>query len=175
MVTNKHVYCTELHTCNLQVCRAWSLQSCSLHNSCFFAKFFLVTLLNLFTMSKSKDPRYFLLDTVPTDDDKVMTGARLPTARQVLLCFLAHHSSEGNTRRQAANLTVQTVLPFYERARIMTLAQHKMAEEVLKVFDEMKPCSSTRENQCGEVQQLQGQTQQNNEVLAKKCSRKNYK
>ena len=104
----------------------------------FFAQFFLVTLLNLFTMSKSKDPRYFLLDTVPTDDDTVITGARLPTARQVLLCFLAHHSSEGNTRRQAANLTVQTVLPFYERARIMTLAQHKMAEEVLKVFDEMK-------------------------------------
>ena len=41
-------------------------------------------------------------------------------------------------RRQAANITVQSVLPFYERSRIITLAKHKMAEEVLKVFDEMK-------------------------------------
>ena len=32
--------------------------------------------------SRAKDPRCFLLDTVPTSDDKLLTGAKLPTRRQ---------------------------------------------------------------------------------------------
>ena len=39
--------------------------------------------------SKSKGPRQLQLGTAVTDDDKVITGSRLPTSRQVLLCLLA--------------------------------------------------------------------------------------
>ena len=87
--------------------------------------------------STSIDRHHFLLGTKPTDDDKVMNGARLPTSRQVLLCFMAHHS-ETVTVREAANITTDTVLLFYQRARIPTIATTKMAAAIIKLFMEMK-------------------------------------
>ena len=77
------------------------------------------------------------LNHLPTDDDKTITGSRLPTAHQVLLCFLAHHQT-ASSKREAANKTVETVKHFYNRARIPTLLDHKMVEEVEKLFDDMK-------------------------------------
>ena len=85
---------------------------------------------------RSKGTRFFLLGTMPTDD-KTITGSRLPTAHQDLLCFLAHHQT-ASSKREAANKTVETVKHFYNRARIPTLLDHKMAEEVEKLFDDMK-------------------------------------
>ena len=67
-------------------------------------------------MSKLRDPRFFLLDTNPTEADKQIQGSRLPTIRQVLLCFLSHHASK--KKRDAANDTVKAVLPLYQKARI---------------------------------------------------------
>lgn len=87
---------------------------------------------------RERDPRYFILETVATPDDKQITGSRLPTVKQVLLCFLAHHAEAGVTIRDAANATVETVQPFYSRARVPTLLSHKMAEEIEKLFKEMK-------------------------------------
>ena len=86
---------------------------------------------------RNKGTRLSLLGTMPTDDDKTITGSRLPTAHQVLLCFLAHHQTS-SSKREAANKTVETVKHFYNRARIPTLLDHKMAEEVEKLFDDMK-------------------------------------
>ena len=86
---------------------------------------------------RNKGTRFFLLGTMPTDDDKTITGSRLPTAHQVLLCFLAHHQT-ASSKREAANKTVETVKHFHNRARIPTLLDHKMAEEVEKPFDDMK-------------------------------------
>ena len=92
-------------------------------------------------MSKSKDPRYFLLQTMPTEDDRTITGCRLPTTRQVLLCFLAYHDSKNNksTIRDAANAAVDAVLPFYERARVPHINSWKMAERIEKLFHSMLP------------------------------------
>lgn len=87
-------------------------------------------------MSKLRDPRCFVLETIPIEADQEIHGSKLPTVRQVLLCFLSHHTLK--TKRAAANTTVKTVLPFYLRAKIDTLKSNKMAEEVLKVFEEMK-------------------------------------
>ena len=86
---------------------------------------------------REKDSRYFLLGTVASEDDKQIRGSRLPTVKQVLLCFLAHHSDADVKIREAANATIQTVQPFYSRARVPMLAPQKMAEEVEKLFQEM--------------------------------------
>ena len=86
-------------------------------------------------MTNVKDGRFFLLDTIPTDDDKKIKGSKLPTTHQVLLCFLAHHKTL--TKREAANKTVEISKHIYDCARIPTL-QHKMAEEVEKLFNDMK-------------------------------------
>ena len=86
--------------------------------------------------SRNKGTRFFLLGTMPTDD-KTITGSQLPTAHQVLLCFLAHHQT-ASSKCEAANKTVETVKHFYNCARIPTLLDHKMAEEVEKLFDDMK-------------------------------------
>jgi len=50
---------------------------------------------------------------------KEIQGYKLPTVCQVLLCFLAHHTSK--TNRDAANETVKTVVPFYLKAEIDTI------------------------------------------------------
>ena len=88
--------------------------------------------------SKSKGPRQLLLGTAVTDDDKVITGSRLPTSRQVLLCLLAHHADNTVTLREAANIPADTVRTFYEKARVATLSHHKMAEAIISLFDDMK-------------------------------------
>ena len=88
-------------------------------------------------MSRYNCPHYFLLGSTPTEDDLSITGAKLPTVRQVLLCFLASHASPV-TVRAAAKATLVKVLPFYDKARIPTLNPVKMEEEVLKLHTEMK-------------------------------------
>ena len=72
-------------------------------------------------MSRYNSPHYFLLGSTPTEDDLSITGAKLPTVRQVLMCFLASHASP-MTVRAAAKATVLKVLPFYDKARIPTLS-----------------------------------------------------
>ena len=96
--------------------------------------------------AKKKDPRYFLLDTVPTAQDKIISGCRLPTRKQVLLCFIAHKEDlwkndskkENKVMRGAANETMQLVSSFYEKANIPTLAPNKISEEILKLYEEFK-------------------------------------
>ena len=90
-------------------------------------------------MSRHSDPRYFLLGSIPGEEDKVITGSRLPTVRQVLFNFLAFHSNDSKiTVRDAANITVSNVIPFYERARVPHLPPNKMAEEVIKIYEDMR-------------------------------------
>lgn len=88
------------------------------------------------TKAKAKTTmRYNLLDTIPCPTDKDINSSKLPTAKQVLLCFLAH--LEDNPSRNAANITAQAVLNIYQKARIPALQLHKIAEEVLKLHDKM--------------------------------------
>ena len=80
------------------------------------------------------DCHHFLVGTIPTDDDKtIKSGAWLPTSQQVLLYFMAHHSATV-TVREAANITTDTVLLFYQKARIPTIANTKMAAAIIKLF-----------------------------------------
>ena len=90
-------------------------------------------------MSRNSDPRYFLLGSTPGEVDKTIAGSRLPTVRQVLFNFLAFHTNDSKlTVREAANITVSNVIPFYEKARVPHLAPNKMAEVVIKIYDDMR-------------------------------------
>ena len=83
------------------------------------------------TKSKAKKTfRYLLLDTVPTEADKEITTAKLPTSKQVLLCYLAHLKDYPS--RVAANITAEKVIHIFNKARIPVLQPHKVTEEVLK-------------------------------------------
>ena len=90
------------------------------------------------TASSSKDPRYFLLDTVPTILDKEIHSRNLPTYKQVLLSFLAHLEdlrkidSNRNLKcvREAAKATVDIVMVFYGKANIPTVHHNKMCEKI---------------------------------------------
>ena len=93
--------------------------------------------ISIMTSPRDKNPRFFLLGTVPTEDDKEINGTRLPTVKQILLCFLAHHTGS-TTKREAANAVVNSVIPFYGRARVRTLAPQKMSEEIEKLLVELK-------------------------------------
>ena len=82
--------------------------------------------------SKEENPRYWILDKIPSIDDRTITGCRLPTARQVLYCFLAFHqirlnvNEESRTVSEVCKAVVHQVEPFYQRAGIPTLTRYRM-------------------------------------------------
>ena len=75
------------------------------------------------------DFRRYILGTNPTVDDLKLIGSRLPTKKQILLCFLANCQTSA-TKREAAKKTVDEAQKLFDRARIPAIQQHKMAEEV---------------------------------------------
>ena len=97
-------------------------------------------------MARFKDPRYLLLGTIPTYADKDITGCRLPSRRQVLLCFIAHKedirgkdsTNSKKVLRRAANETAAIVKTFYDKARIPMLEPNKVSQEILKYYSDFQ-------------------------------------
>jgi len=88
--------------------------------------------------SSASDFRRFLLGTLPTADDLKITGSRLPTKKQTLLCFLAHREASTN-KREASNSTVDEVhcmikLGFRQFNDIKWLKKLKSIIKYLKIF-----------------------------------------
>ena len=93
-------------------------------------------------MTSQKDPRYFLLGTVPTCEDKKINSNKLPTYKQVLLSFIAT-KEEIETRdakflRKAAKNTLTQVLEIYEKADIKMKAMCKCEDQVINLFNEFR-------------------------------------
>ena len=87
----------------------------------------------------------YILGTIPTDENKIIKGSRLPTEHQVLLCYLAHRQCPNiSSKREAANETVNVVIPFYEKAGIPTLHKQKMAEAVESLLAEFEKILKTK-------------------------------
>ena len=53
----------------------------------------------------------FLLETVPSNDEKLILGSRLATNNQVLLRFLSHHIHDNFNIHDFAKATLQVVQP----------------------------------------------------------------
>lgn len=88
--------------------------------------------------TRGSDPRHHVLPTLPSPENLSINGSRLPTYLQVLLCFLANVEDQrrnDTTKNQkltriCANNAVGEVLKHYNKARIIHISEHKMAEKV---------------------------------------------
>ena len=110
-------------------------------------------------MARYKDPRYFLLGTVPTIDDKKIATGKLPTNKQILLSFIARKeeltTKAGKYLRDAAKDTIQEVLPIYEKADIKMKAKNKCEDDVLKLYKDMMSLVSIQMKQRNDPKSLQ--------------------
>ena len=76
----------------------------------------------------------FLLDTVPTDDDKKIKGSKLSAEHQVLLCYFGYRQcSIIISKRDASKKTVDCVIPCFSKTWCTYSSQTKMAVAVKKV------------------------------------------
>ena len=89
------------------------------------------------------DSRLFLLGSVPTHDDKLISINKLPTNKQVLLSFIARKEEEYTTNKtkksmsKAAMLTVtESILPIFKRARIPTKTDKKLSQDIISNYNQ---------------------------------------
>lgn len=83
----------------------------------------------------------FGLGNAITDNDAVMTGARLPTYRQVLRCFMYHTQPDRETainksRWEAAKVVLAQIKEFYMKAGIPIIAERKACERIIELQEE---------------------------------------
>jgi len=85
---------------------------------------------------------FFLLNTSPSILDKDIKTSKLPTNRQVIISFLAHHDKmlgDGkSTITEAAKQTTTIVENLYKKANILTVSHHKTCEKIENYYKEMK-------------------------------------
>ena len=85
----------------------------------------------------------FGLGPAVTEDDAEITGARLPTGRQVLRCALWHagHHSEIALNRSlwdVAKVVYAKVKAFYLKANIPMITERKACEKIVQLLEENK-------------------------------------
>ena len=88
-------------------------------------------------MATRKKKQVFGLGDGITENDKQITGSRLPTARQVLRCLMYHvkdGSSKKVKKRDCAKLVLSKVSTFYEKANIQMIADRKACERILELY-----------------------------------------
>ncbi|KAG0724873.1 hypothetical protein GWK47_039711 [Chionoecetes opilio] len=80
----------------------------------------------------------WLIDKAPIDE---ITGARLPSKEQVLLCYYHHHREMGKTVSGSRKAVVEEVLPFWSSAGIQTTtvihAGTKLSK-LVKAYNDLK-------------------------------------
>lgn len=94
-------------------------------------------------MLRNKDPRYFLLGTVPTADDKDIKTSKAPTHKQYLLSFLARKDAcKDKSGKYLSTTAVATVsdkklVNHYEKLDCSLKNTQTRADEVLALYGEM--------------------------------------
>ena len=89
--------------------------------------------------SRNKDPRLLVIGESPGTDHLEITGCRLPTYKQVLLCYMALMDREravdtnSKLERPVANMIISKVMVHYNKANIETKGQNQMAAEIIKL------------------------------------------
>ena len=64
-----------------------------------------------------------------------MIGNQLPSMKEVLCRFFHFHNQEKKTVKESANLVVEEVFSFWEKARILTKEKHHAAKKVTKDYE----------------------------------------
>ena len=86
----------------------------------------------------------FRLGSAVTKDDWQITGACLPTDRQVLRCMMYHMQegvfrAAGNvTKWESANIVLAQVSIFHGKANIPMISECKACERIITLYDEMQ-------------------------------------
>ena len=78
------------------------------------------------------------LGSAVTEDDKKITGAKLPSTRQVLRCYLSHRKfprEKGQSKRETAKIVLEEIVPFYERSSIPLMTEKKAIDRIIKYAD----------------------------------------
>ena len=96
--------------------------------------------------TRKGNSRLTILGTLPRPDENVIAGARLPTHRQVLNCFIVNleelrkedNSKQKNVRHEAAFIVMNEILKHYDKGRIPVIQQHKIREKVQLLYTEFK-------------------------------------
>jgi hypothetical protein len=92
------------------------------------------------SQTRSLDKPLMIIGQAITPEHKKITGCRLPSKKQVLMCYLSFSNdlrtqgTQDSTRqnkisRSAAKQIVDEVMPHYEKAGIHTIQNHNMAEK----------------------------------------------
>ena len=77
----------------------------------------------------------FLLDTIPTDDDKKIKGSKLSAEHQVLVCCFGYRQCLITiSKRDASKKTVDCVIPCFSKTSCTYSSQTKKAEAVKKLL-----------------------------------------
>ena len=72
-----------------------------------------------------------------TEDGSVITGSRLPTFKQILICFIYHlQVGENNTTYSAARKVYELTIPFYLKGGIPMLADKTCCQKIEKLWQE---------------------------------------
>jgi hypothetical protein len=96
------------------------------------------------SQTRSLNKPLMIIGQAITPEHKKITGFRLPSKKQVLMCYLSFSNdlrTQDSTRqnkisRSAAKQIVDEVMPPYEKAGIRTVQDHKMAEKIESLFKE---------------------------------------
>ena len=89
--------------------------------------------------SKRTRHEIFGLGESLTDDDRSISGCRLPTSLQVLRCVMFHLKeglTERRTKFEAAKIVYELVVPFYVKGGTPMLAEKTCCQKIVKLLDD---------------------------------------
>ena len=86
-----------------------------------------------------------LLGTIPSPENLSITGSKLPSKRQVLLCFLSNLKENG--RESALSTTIDNVEKHYNRANIPTkIGRNNLGKIITEHYEEFNSLIKYNEN-----------------------------
>ena len=112
--------------------------------------------------SRSLNKHILILGTSPGAKNKDIHGAKLPTFKQVLLCYLANMENLRNQdtsriqklRHKVVDIVVKNIIPHYHTAGIQMKANKTMKDDVIKLHNEyMTIKKSMRQNKILQFQE----------------------
>ena len=108
---------------------------------------------------RHRDPRLFLLGSVPTQNNIHIVTGKLPNNKQVLLAFIAKKEDFDQTKNKkpkfkaAMPITTEQILPIYARARIPTKQANKIARDIVQHYRSMQNLMRNKKEKWGEPKQ----------------------
>lgn len=73
-----------------------------------------------------------------------ITGARLPSGRDIMTNFIFYHKSEKMTIRDSACQVYEQVIPFWEKARLPVRKKQHVVEKIEKLYNQYKTLVKAR-------------------------------